>query len=76
MLAVVIGVVGGASLCRLGPSITGSLSYAVTFFLYATMITSGLFVHCLFLVECGAAPPSQVRAQGEEGDMGLQHSPW
>ena len=60
MLAVLIGVVGGLHLYHLGPSTTGSLSYSITFIVYATMITSGLVVHCLFLVECDAAPVSQV----------------
>ena len=56
----VIGVVGGWRLQRLGPSMLGSFSYSITFFMYAAMITSGLFVHCLFLVECGAAPTTEV----------------
>ena len=60
ILAVVIGVVGGWRLKQSGPSMLGSFSYSVTFFMYAAMITSGLFVHCLFLVECGAAPATEV----------------
>jgi hypothetical protein len=59
VLAVVIGVVGGGKLHGLGPSAPGSLTYALTFFMYAAMITSGLFTHCLFRVECGAAPISE-----------------
>jgi hypothetical protein len=59
ILAVVIGVVGGWQLQWLGPSMLGSFSYSITFFMYAAMITSGLFVHCLFLVECGAAPTTE-----------------
>lgn len=60
LLAVVIGVGGGNALQRLGPSVTGSFSYSITFFMYAAMITSGLITHSLFLVECGAGPVSQV----------------
>lgn len=66
MLAVVIGLVGGARVHQLGPTVPGSLSYSVTFFMYAVMITSGLFVHCLYLVECGAAPPSKVKMAEKE----------
>ena len=60
VLAVLIGVVGGVRLSPLGHRSSSSLSYSLTFFLYAIMITSGLFVHCLFLVECEAAAPSKV----------------
>lgn len=60
VLAVVIGLVGGSRLHQLGPTVPGSLAYSITFFMYAAMITSGLFVHCLYLVECGAGPPSKV----------------
>lgn len=59
-LAVVIGVVGGHTLQRLGPSVLGSFSYSITFFMYAAMITAGLITHCIFLVECGAQPVSKV----------------
>lgn len=61
VLAVVIGIVGGLRLKQLGPSIPGSLTYSFTYFTYAVMITSGLIVHCLFLVECGAAPVTEVQ---------------
>ena len=59
-LAVIIGVVGGAKLWSLGPSVVGSFSYSLIFSTYVMMISSGLVVHCLYLVECGLAPPSMV----------------
>lgn len=54
----VIGIGAGSSLSRLGPSVRGSLVYSIVYFMYAAMITSGLVVHCLYLVECGKSPPS------------------
>ena len=60
LLAVTIGVVGGAKLWSLGPSVVGSFSYSLIFYTYAVMISSGLVVHCLYLVECGVQPPSLV----------------
>ena len=60
VLAVIVGLCGSYKLYHLSPAVTGSLSYAITFAMYALMITSGLFVHSLFLVECGQAPVSQV----------------
>ena len=77
VLAVLIGVVGGVRLSPLGHRSSSSLSYSLTFFLYAIMITSGLFVHCLFLVECEAAAPSKVgrrmrgRQRAKEGGVVL-----
>ena len=59
LLAVVIGLCGSYKLHQLGTAVTGSLSYAITFALYALMITSGLVLHCLLLVECGQAPVTQ-----------------
>ena len=61
ILAVVIGVTAASMFHRLGPSVTGSLSYAVTFATYAVMISSGLIVHCLYLVECDAQTPTKVK---------------
>ena len=60
LLAVAIGIVGGAKFWRLGPSVVGSFSYSLIFYTYAVMISSGLVVHCLYLVECGATPPNSV----------------
>ena len=60
LLAVTIGVVGGAKLWGLGPSVVGSFSYSLIFYTYAVMISSGLVVHCLYLVECGVNPPTPV----------------
>lgn len=60
LLAVTIGVVGGAKLWALGPSVVGSFSYSLIFYTYAVMISSGLVVHCLYLVECGVNPPTPV----------------
>ena len=59
-LAVVIGLFFGHKFYSLGPSVVGSLSYSITYTMYAVMITSGLIVHCLFLVECGAQPTDDV----------------
>ena len=54
LLAILVGVgIGGNFLSKLGPSVLGSLCYSITFYTYAVMITSGLVVHSLFLVECG-----------------------
>jgi len=47
-----IGMIGGVVIWRLGPRVVGSRSYAVSYFTYAVMMTSGLVVHCLFTVEC------------------------
>ena len=44
----------------LGSRYRGTLTYSVTFLLYAIMITSGLIVHCVFLVECGASKADKV----------------
>ena len=63
VLAYVGGLYGAYKLYSLGPSTTGSLSYAITFAMYAAMISSGLVVHCLFLVECGQAAVTQVHVQ-------------
>ena len=60
LLAVVVGVYFGFKFLALGEHVRGSLFYSLTFFMYSAMITSGLVVHCLFLVECGAQAPSQV----------------
>ena len=60
VLAVVIGVVGGWKVFKFGPSVTGSQTYSITFYMYAAMITSGFLTHSVFLVECGAAPVTQV----------------
>lgn len=54
ILAVIIGLFFGHKFYSLGPSVTGSLCYSISYTMYAVMITSGLIVHCLFLVECGA----------------------
>ena len=59
-LAVTIGVVGGSKLWGLGPSVVGSFSYSLIFYTYAVMISSGLVVHSLYLVECGVSPPTPV----------------
>lgn len=61
ILAVIIGIFSGYKFYNLGPSVTGSLSYSITFVMYALMITSGLIVHCLFLVECGAESSNNVQ---------------
>ena len=58
LLAVLIGLSAGTLLRRLGPFVTGSLSYSITFFTYAAMITSGVIVHSFFLVECGQEQPN------------------
>ena len=46
---------------ELGQTVVGSLAYSLTYAMYAVMISSGLVVHCLFLVECGAEKSSVVR---------------
>ncbi|XP_065899752.1 uncharacterized protein [Dysidea avara] len=58
LLAVTLGVVGGAKLLQLGSNVIGSFSYSLIFFTYAVMISSGLVTHCVYLVECGVQPPS------------------
>ena len=58
LLAVTLGVVGGAKLLQLGSKVVGSFSYSLIFFTYAVMISSGLVVHCVYLVECGVQPPT------------------
>ncbi len=60
MIAVLLGLYFSARFASLGSNVTGSLSYALTFALYGIMITSGLVVHCIYLVECGGEPASQV----------------
>ena len=60
ILAVIIGLFSGYKFHSLGPSVVGSISYSITFIMYALMITSGLIVHCLFLVECGAGAANAV----------------
>lgn len=60
LLAVLIGLTLSVQFIRLGPAVTGSLSYAITFAMYAVMISSGLVVHCLYLVECGGQSPTKV----------------
>ena len=62
ILAVIIGLYGRFKISQLGPSVPGSISYAVTFLMYAVMITSGFIVHSLFLVECGAGQVTQVKS--------------
>lgn len=62
VVAVVLGTCFSWKFCGLGRQVTGSLAYSVTFLMYAVMMTSGLVVHCLYLVECGAQPKSQVSA--------------
>ena len=59
-MAVFIGLYFGTKFISLGEHVTGSLAYAITYFMYAVMISSGLVVHCLFLVECGAQSTSKV----------------
>ena len=58
LLAVTLGVVGGTKLLQLGSKVVGSFSYSLIFFTYAVMISSGLVVHCVYLVECGVQPPT------------------
>lgn len=60
MIAVALGFGFGWKLFTLGRQVTGSLAYSFTYFMYAVMITSGLVVHCLFLVECTGHKDSQV----------------
>lgn len=60
VLAVVIGICFSGKFYGLGRQVTGSLTYSITYLMYAIMITSGLVVHSLYLVECGARPCSQV----------------
>ncbi len=55
-----LGLFFSVRFASLGPNVAGSLSYAITFGLYGIMITSGLVVHCIYLVECGGEPASQV----------------
>jgi len=74
VLAVIVGLCGSYKLYHLSPAVTGSLSYAITFAMYALMITSGLFVHSLFLVECGQAPVSQAYIDLAKLDAGLTSS--
>ena len=59
VLAVLVGaVVGGRSLAGLGLRVRGAVAYAITFYAYAIMITSGLVVHSLYLVECWQQQPT------------------
>ena len=58
LLAVIIGVGACCQLERLGPAVRGSLVYSIVYLMYAVMITTGLVVHCLYLVECGKSQPS------------------
>lgn len=71
LLAVLVGLSAGSILRRLGPSVTGSLCYPITFFMYAAMITSGVFVHSFFLVECGQEQPNLVYRYISLIDVGL-----
>lgn len=63
LLAVALGLLFSIRFASLGPNVTGSVSYAFTFALYGIMITSGLVVHCIYLVECGGEPVSEVRGR-------------
>jgi len=47
----------------LGPAVLGSLSYSLTYFTYAVMITSGLLVHCILLYECTGASEDNTQAR-------------
>ena len=60
VLAILIAVIGGNRLSQLGPSVVGSMSYSVTFYTYGVMISSGLIVHSLYLVECGTQDPTNL----------------
>lgn len=67
MLAVLLGLYFSSKFFRLGAGhVTGAWTYSFTYLLYAIMISSGLVLHCLFLVECGAQPETQVRVTGPE----------
>ncbi len=57
--AVVIALYCGTKLVRLGPSVNGSLSYSLSYFTYGLMISSGLIVHCIYLVECTGGKPKE-----------------
>ena len=58
LLAVIIGLGACCQLERLGPAVRGSLAYSIVYMMYAVMITTGLVVHCLYLVECGESQRS------------------
>ena len=60
VIAVFIGLTCGSVLGKFGPSVVGSLSYSLSYYTYAVMITSGLVVHSLYLVKCGNEPPDGV----------------
>lgn len=71
MLAVVIGTCFGVRFLELGRQVTGSLAYSITYLMYAVMISSGLVVHCLFLVECRVQSPSQYFIDAAKIDASL-----
>lgn len=66
-LAVLLGLFFGYKFFSFGQQVTGSLAYSLTYLMYAVMITSGLFVHCLFLQECEPRSNSQVSHGGFQG---------
>jgi len=59
LLAIGVGLIGGWSLLRMGSTAVGARSSAVSFLLFAIMMTSGFVVHSVFLVECGEPLPAE-----------------
>lgn len=71
LLAVFIGTAASYILTIRKSSSIGSLSYSITYFTYALMISSGFVVHCLFYVECKAERPTPLFISFAQLDVSL-----
>ena len=71
LLAVLIGTIGGYLLSTKKSSSIGSLSYSITYFTYAVMMSSGFVVHCIYSVECKVDKPDPLYIWFLELDVSL-----
>eukprot|EP01104_Vermistella_antarctica_P017497 TRINITY_DN6202_c0_g1_i1.p1 TRINITY_DN6202_c0_g1~~TRINITY_DN6202_c0_g1_i1.p1 ORF type:complete len:305 (+),score=48.46 TRINITY_DN6202_c0_g1_i1:141-1055(+) len=73
LLAAFVGIWGGSHILRTRPSV-GSMSYALTFFMFAFMMTDAMIAHCFLPYVSGNSTPSAIGMLISVLDVGLTSS--